>query len=78
MIESKSVFVNGEVVLIPPLALGQSSIYQRYGEFNQVFFVNGTYVVYASETTVFTNDYTIKQGFSNWYMLTYDCILLIM
>lgn len=30
---------------------------------------NHTYVVISGDSTRFTNDYVIKQGFPNWYML---------
>ena len=76
--ESKSIQVAGEPVLIAPIALAQSSIYQRYGEFNNVFYEDGMYSIFASETTVYTNDYTIKQGFGNWYMLTYEMSASVM
>lgn len=63
--------VDGEPVLIPPLVLAQSSIYQRRGEYARVVHSNDTYVVYAQESTGYTNDFMIKEGYPNWFMLVY-------
>ena len=71
ILEWKSEYINGEEVLIPLIALAQSSIYQYYGEYNDILYDNGTYIIYATESSQFTNDYTIKQGYANWYMLVY-------
>lgn len=67
--ESKSVFCEGHQILLPPLAFGQNSIYQEVGDYMDIRHENHTYVVISGDSTRFTNDYVIKQGFPNWYML---------
>ena len=47
---------------------GQNSIYQEVGEYLDVRHENGSFVVVSSESTRFTNDFMVKQGFPNWYM----------
>ena len=68
MFTSKSVFCDGEPILLPPLLFGQNSIYQEVGEYLDVRHENGSFVVVSSESTRFTNDFMVTQGFPNWYM----------
>ena len=65
------VFVEGELVLIPHLALAQSSVYQKLGEFQEVRYENESFVVIASEACGEMEDVQIKQGYPNWYMIEY-------
>ena len=67
--ESKSVFCEGHQLLLPPLMFGQNSLYQEVGEYAEIRHENNSYVVISRDSTRFTKDYVLKQGFPNWYML---------
>lgn len=62
-------FCEGHQLLLPPLMFGQNSLYQEVGEYVEIRHENNSYVVISGDTTRFTNDYVVKQGFPNWYML---------
>lgn len=61
--------VDGESVLVPPLLFAQSSIYQERDEYPIVRRDNRSVVVVSSDSTQFTTDWMIRQGYPNWYML---------
>lgn len=61
--------VDGETLLIPPLVFAHYSIFQQAGEFLRIEKEDGNVVVVSSESTEFTSDWMIRQGFPNWYML---------
>lgn len=65
----KSFVVDGETLLIPPLVFAHNSIFQKAGEFLRIEKEDGNVVVVSSESTEFTSDWMIRQGFPNWYML---------
>lgn len=65
----KSVVVDGETLLIPPLVFAHNSIFQQAGEFLRIEKEDGNVAVVSSESTEFTSDWMIRQGFPNWYML---------
>lgn len=48
---------------------GQNSLYQEVGEYAEIRHENNSYVVISRDSTRFTKDYVLKQGFPNWYML---------
>lgn len=62
-------FVDGEIMLIPPLIFAHNSIFQEVGEFLRIGRENGNVVVFSSDSTEFTSDWMIRQGYPNWYML---------
>lgn len=64
--------VDGETLLIPPLVFAHNSIFQKAGEFLRIEKEEekeGNVVVVSSESTEFSSDWMIRQGFPNWYML---------
>ena len=61
--------MDGETLLIPPLVFAHNSIVQQAGEFLRIEKEDGNVVVVSSESTEFTSDWMIRQGFPNWYML---------
>lgn len=67
----KSLVVDGETLLIPPLVFAHNSIFQKAGEFLRIEKEEkeGNVVVVSSESTEFSSDWMIRQGFPNWYML---------
>ena len=70
----KSLVVDGETLLIPPLVFAHNSIFQKAGEFLRIEKEEekekeGNVVVISSESTEFSSDWMIRQGFPNWYML---------
>lgn len=65
----KSVVVDGETLLIPPLVFAHNSIFQQAGEFLRIEKEDGNVAVVSSELAEFTSDWMIRQGFPNWYML---------
>ncbi|KAK8797931.1 hypothetical protein WA171_005460 [Blastocystis sp. BT1] len=56
---------------------GQNSLYQEVGEYAEIRHENNSYVVISRDSTRFTKDYVLKQGFPNWYMLVYRGDLLL-
>lgn len=68
----KSLVVDGETLLIPPLVFAHNSIFQKAGEFLRIEKEEekeGNVVVVSSESTEFSSDWMIRQGFPNWYIL---------
>lgn len=85
LFEKQNTFIEGEEAIIPPIGLSLNSVFQKVEEYTKVRLLNEYIHVLASESSGYTNDFMIKQGFPNYYMLLYksdlslaqinDCIL---
>ena len=71
MLVEKGAYVDGDLILVPPLAFGQNSIYQRYEEYPIIYRSNHSYSFVLSDVLRYSSDVVLKQGYANWYMLVY-------
>ena len=78
LLAEKGVFVEGDLVLLPPLVFGQNSIYQRYEDYPIITHSNHSYSFVLSDALRFSADVVLKQGYPNWYMLVYAFALGLM
>ena len=65
----KGIYVEGDLILVPPLVFGQNSIYQRYEDYPVLSHSNHSYSFVLSDALRFSSDVVLKQGYANWYML---------